>query len=380
MAFENVRPFRLDTGGFDNALSGFFDATRQRGIEDGTAQLAQIQQQGGGRNALMQWAQNNPQHPSATQFTNALARDVINPPKADPMADEAKRLRVEELKLKIENARKGGGAGAGGATYGTTPYFTQDGRSYVTGKDGSVRFLEFPEGTKPLAPGELATEKARGVATGKAVGEAKAALPGVVQSTAETLGILDGLAADPDLDRNLGWYGGRAPDLSEGANRVSAKMAQVSGNAFLTAFQKLRGGGQITQIEGEKATAAISRLENRKQSPKAYREAITDLQRIARNGVIRAQVDAGQLPPEAMSQLHNFETLGAATPPSMAPQAAPEQPRYREQPVPQSQNPRAPGYQRNAPPAPNTTNPRAPGYQAPTRTLDAGDGFTVKVR
>lgn len=263
--------------------------------------------------------------------------------------------------------------------YGLTPYFTEDGRPYVPGTDGSVRFLEFPDGAKPLAPGELATEKARGAATGKAVGEAKATLPAVVQSTAETLGLLDSLNADPYLDKMVGMVGGRTPDISEDANRVAAKMAQVSGTAFLTAFQKLRGGGQITEVEGRKATEAISRLENRRQSPLAYREAIEDLRRIARNGVIRAQVDAGQLPPEAMSQLHSFETLGAATPPSMAPQSAPP-PAYREQPTPQSQNPRAPGYQRGAPQAPNTTNPRAPGYQAPARTLDAGDGFTVKVK
>lgn len=143
MAFENIRPFRLDTGGFDNALSGFFDATKQRGIEDGTAQLAQIQQQGGGRNALMSWAQQNPQHPSAVQFTNALARDVINPPKADPMAnlklrkmeaevknlegggpvDEMKRLRMEEMKARIEQMRNPRSTGLD-AVKGAPPGYT----------------------------------------------------------------------------------------------------------------------------------------------------------------------------------------------------------------------------------------------------------------
>jgi hypothetical protein len=114
MAFENIRPFRLDTGGFDNALSGFFDATKQRGIDDGTAQLAQIQQQGGGRNALMSWAQANPQHPSAVQFTNALARDVINPPKADPMADLKRREAEARIKnLEAQAAQRGAGGSRG---------------------------------------------------------------------------------------------------------------------------------------------------------------------------------------------------------------------------------------------------------------------------
>lgn len=133
MAFENVRPFYLETGGLGNALVDLGGAFRQRGIDDGTAQLAQIQQQGGGRNALMSWAQANPQHPSALQFQNALARDVINPPKADPMADlkrreaeariknlegggpvdEMKRLRMEEIRARIAQMRNKGAAPQG---------------------------------------------------------------------------------------------------------------------------------------------------------------------------------------------------------------------------------------------------------------------------
>lgn len=125
MAFENVRPFRLDTSGFDNALSGLFGAVKQRGIEDATSELAGLTQQGAGRNALMDWAKRNPAHPSAQQFTNALAKNTISPPQADPMADlrrrkmeaevlaaegkgpvdEMKRLRMEELKARIEATR-----------------------------------------------------------------------------------------------------------------------------------------------------------------------------------------------------------------------------------------------------------------------------------
>lgn len=125
MAFENVRPFKLDMSGFDNALSGFFGAVKQRGIEDATSELAGLTQQGAGRNALLDWAKRNPAHPSAQQFTNALARNTISPPQADPMAelrrrkmeaevkrleggappDELKRLREEELRLRVDQMR-----------------------------------------------------------------------------------------------------------------------------------------------------------------------------------------------------------------------------------------------------------------------------------
>lgn len=280
--------------------------------------------------------------------------------------------------IEAQTKARAAAQGSSGVQYGSTPYWTQDGRPYVMGSDGSAKFVDLGD-AKPLAPGELATEKARGAATGKAMGEAKAALPAVVQSTAETLGLLDSLAEDKYLDSMVGAIGGRTPDLTEDANRVAAKMAQVSGTAFLTAFQKLRGGGQITEVEGRKATEAISRLENRKQSPAAYKAAIEDLRRIARNGLIRAQVDAGQLPPDALNQLHNFETVqDIVAPPPPGPSAPPAA--MREVPQPQSTNPRAPGYNREAPPAPNNFNPRGQGYAPPTRTLDAGDGFTVKVK
>ena len=98
MAFENVRPFRLDTSGFDNALSGLFGAVKQRGIEDATSELAGLTQQGAGRNALMDWAKRNPAHPSAQQFTNALAKNTISPPQADPSADLRRRKLEAEVK------------------------------------------------------------------------------------------------------------------------------------------------------------------------------------------------------------------------------------------------------------------------------------------
>lgn len=41
---------------------------------------------------------------------------------------------------------------------------------------------------------------------------------------------------------------------------LTARMAQLRGQAFLQAFETLKGGGQITQIEGQKATDAIARL------------------------------------------------------------------------------------------------------------------------
>jgi len=54
---------------------------------------------------------------------------------------------------------------------------------------------------------------------------------------------------------------------------------QLEGQAFLEAFESLKGGGQITQIEGEKATAAKARLD-RAQSDQEYAQALNDLRGI----------------------------------------------------------------------------------------------------
>jgi len=69
---------------------------------------------------------------------------------------------------------------------------------------------------------------------------------------------------------------------------------QLLGKAFLEAFNTLKGGGQITEKEGEKATAAITRASNRKQSPEAAKEALIELRGIITTAVKRAQSKAGQ--------------------------------------------------------------------------------------
>ena len=63
---------------------------------------------------------------------------------------------------------------------------------------------------------------------------------------------------------------------------------QMEGKAFLQAFESLKGGGQITQIEGEKATAAMARLQ-RAQSEKEYKASLRELRNIYQRAFARAQ-------------------------------------------------------------------------------------------
>jgi hypothetical protein len=83
--------------------------------------------------------------------------------------------------------------------------------------------------------------------------------------------------------------------------RFGTRSRQIEGQAFLQAFESLKGGGQITEVEGIKATQAIGRLDT-SQSPADYREALTDLKRLltlaqGRAGGAQAEIDSRQVIP-----------------------------------------------------------------------------------
>ena len=70
------------------------------------------------------------------------------------------------------------------------------------------------------------------------------------------------------------------------------RLDQITGGAFLQAFEALKGGGQITQIEGEKATAAIARM-HRAQSEPEFVAAMREFQDAMRSSMEIAQRAAG---------------------------------------------------------------------------------------
>jgi hypothetical protein len=96
-----------------------------------------------------------------------------------------------------------------------------------------------------------------------------------------------------------------------------ALLEQVQGGAFLKAFNDLRGGGAITQIEGEKATTALTRV-RRAQSETEFVKAAREFVEILRNGIKNADKRyarlTGEAPPAAPTQRKTpTSTLSAAT-------------------------------------------------------------------
>lgn len=76
------------------------------------------------------------------------------------------------------------------------------------------------------------------------------------------------------------------PGTSE--SDFQTRFDQVKGGAFLQAFETLKGGGSITNVEGDKGTAALNRM-NLAQSEREFVQAARDFQDVIRVGVERAK-------------------------------------------------------------------------------------------
>ena len=56
----------------------------------------------------------------------------------------------------------------------------------------------------------------------------------------------------------------------------------------MTAYKELKGGGSITEVEGTKGTAAITRMDTA-TSEKEFFEAAREFQAVIRRGLVRAK-------------------------------------------------------------------------------------------
>ena len=153
-----------------------------------------------------------------------------------------------------ELARYGAAAGQVGPDERFYPIDPPRGMSIETTPGGGFRFVQGP-----------------------GAGEKPAGLPQL--DTSGMLATVDGILNDKALDWATGWFEWTQNIPGTQSKRFQGRTKQLDGQAFLQAFDRLRGAGQITEIEGKKATDAIGRLDTA-QRPEDYREALTELQSI----------------------------------------------------------------------------------------------------
>jgi hypothetical protein len=160
----------------------------------------------------------------------------------------------------------------------------------------------------PEFQARMAEARERGKVLAKNDVEAKAQLPKVIANAEIAVDLIDQLIGKQRLNEkgevidstpaHKGFsevvgagLGTRFIPGTSGAS-ADALLDQILGGVYLEAFETLKGGGQITEKEGQAATAAKSRM-SRAQSEEEFIKAAREYQRIVMTGVERARQKAG---------------------------------------------------------------------------------------
>lgn len=248
--------------------------------------------------------------------------EILNDPESSEEMKTMAKNRIAAL-----NAKASGAGGKPSSQFKTG----EDGFVYemIKGTDGTsmTRQVMKPDGT-PLRAAEASPElKAKmnqagagATAVGKAAGEAQQAAVDA-ESVAET--------ANRQLDELLNHEGFASavgigmPYASKftGAKEMAFKkrLDQIKGGAFLQAFNMLRGGGQITEVEGQKATDAMNRMDMA-TSEKEFREAADDYRMALKTGIEKLKKKgslAYQLP-EQQGTVNTPETVAKSNVPKFS--------------------------------------------------------------
>jgi hypothetical protein len=159
--------------------------------------------------------------------------------------------------------------------------------------------------------------KERADAQARANREAMEKRAGVMDEIASTRTMITSMLEHPGFSgsvgmKNASYLFGMKEEPISGTKEADfyPYIKQIRGGAFLKAFERIKGGGQITEIEGEKATDAIIRAQT-SQSEEGFRKSMADFLDVI-NSVEKRMLESGQ---------------GASSPSAAAPTAQTAAPR-----------------------------------------------------
>ncbi len=214
---------------------------------------------------------------------------------------DAMKMIYQEKRFEQEMQMKMAQAASDNSGYGKTVQYAtdEDGnqRPYVV-RNGQPVYLDLGEGMQATPPGMTTIETDTGTWLVDKFGnkikflgdnfsegkqrEARLNLNKAIETFNSRRGQVEDLYNHPGLEGATGVIQGniefsdpawKQMNLSDDAREFIAKHNRLIGGIFLDAFEQLKGGGQITVIEGEKATQAKTEME-RATSPETYRRAL----------------------------------------------------------------------------------------------------------
>lgn len=180
---------------------------------------------------------------------------------------------------------------------GTTKTDRQEG---IT-KDSDIQLLDpknarpLPKGIKVPTPAEMAGNKKRAEVWAEKQTNAEYDMPRQQLNAQQTIDLVDKLISHPGFSSAVG-----LSSLIDPRNYIPGYDAkdfnimfdQLKGKQFLEAYNTLKGGGQITEIEGKKATDALSRM-NKASSEQAFIQAAKDFKQSIIDGYAKLNKQAG---------------------------------------------------------------------------------------
>lgn len=125
-------------------------------------------------------------------------------------------------------------------------------------------------------------------------------LPRVVSQGEDLIRTIDNVLEHPGFSFSVGKTApaGTVAAIFPGTQSASFKLAleQLGGKEFLQAYESLKGSGQITEIEGQKAQNSISRMRTA-NTEEDFIKSANELKEIIKSGMNRAKLRAGQQQP-----------------------------------------------------------------------------------
>ena len=147
---------------------------------------------------------------------------------------------------------------------------------------------------------------------GTKTGEAKVGLPQALQTADQTIKEIDEIVSHPGRETGTGLSSKLDPRNyipGTDAYNFAVRVKQVGGRAFLQAYETLKGTGQVTEIEGAKATDAIARMD-KAQSDAEFLTAMNDFKGVVNDIKTNLRKKAGM--PEEAPQRRQWECTEAA--------------------------------------------------------------------
>lgn len=135
--------------------------------------------------------------------------------------------------------------------------------------------------------------------------------PSVNAKIDNALGVIDGVLNSPAFERSTSVITGPLPSLSADARNFDEMVEQLRGQAFVQAFQDIKGGGAITETEGRAATQALARLRSAQVGSGNFKKALADFK--------REMIKLREIAAEKAGVDLDGETAGAPTAPAAPP-------------------------------------------------------------